>query len=171
MLYIFVFLWTPALQARAAGSGSGAGATGAGKDLPFGVIFSLFMLWKMAGSRRHAQHARIARAHTRMHSTAQHSTARVHVRTHARTHGSIYELLGRLVPSTSSTSLYGAILVFVVSAAAFFFVAMSRDFALVLLAFLVYEMLVGMYWPERRGFCVTVASERADGQRRAVPPI
>ncbi|KAK3256857.1 hypothetical protein CYMTET_34032, partial [Cymbomonas tetramitiformis] len=40
-LYIFVFLWTPVLEQRAA----------EGKDIPHGIIFSLFMCCKMVGSQ------------------------------------------------------------------------------------------------------------------------
>ena len=53
-LHVFVFVWTPALErrcGRSALAGSGAGAGGPDPEVPHGLVFSLFMACKMAGSQ------------------------------------------------------------------------------------------------------------------------
>jgi MFS family permease len=121
VMYVFIFLWTPALQARAphhhhrsdaglqlhgGARGADAGAEVADAALPYGLVFALFMLWKMAGS-------------------------------------CAFELLdGWGTKPNASIAL-----VFVGSAGALLTPAYSRDFGLTLGAFLVYELLIGVYWP------------------------
>eukprot|EP00241_Pyramimonas_parkeae_P016194 CAMPEP_0114276252 /NCGR_PEP_ID=MMETSP0059-20121206/138_1 /TAXON_ID=36894 /ORGANISM="Pyramimonas parkeae, Strain CCMP726" /LENGTH=517 /DNA_ID=CAMNT_0001396239 /DNA_START=93 /DNA_END=1645 /DNA_ORIENTATION=- len=46
-LYVFVFLWTPVLEARAEVQGRASPSS----EIPHGLIFSLFMCCKMAGSQ------------------------------------------------------------------------------------------------------------------------
>eukprot|EP00937_MAST-01D_sp_MAST-1D-sp2_P003677 g3677.t1 len=48
VMYVFVFMWTPALEARHGPASAGAAL------LPHGIVFALLMLWKMLGSNAFA---------------------------------------------------------------------------------------------------------------------
>ena len=97
-LYVFVFLWTPALERRSRLSGTG-GAMG------HGLVFSVFMLSKMTGSQA-------------FHAVSHH-----------------------LSPGACLQLVFGG------SACALAAPLLTDSYELTLLAFCLFEALLGVYWP------------------------
>jgi hypothetical protein len=121
-LYAFVFLWTPALEARA--RASALAAVGGDESLlvgeleiAHGKIFSLLMLFKAAGSRVFATGL-----------------------------GRVTHLPGG-VASQRSFALRSLKLTFAVSAACLALPIFSERYDVTLCAFCAFELMLGFYWP------------------------
>lgn len=114
-MYTFVFMWTPALEKRAARVAvHGSDLSGGG--VPHGLIFSAFMLSKMAGAQ-------------------------------------IYSALAnRLSPQAALAGVFGVAVPCLLVP-----VALPSMYAPTLLAFCIFELTLGVYWPVRRAVDASTA--------------
>jgi len=127
-LYIFVFLWTPALESRA----EAAGIT----SIPHGIIFSLFMV-RLFG------HPRLRRARRQPFSRVLVPRAAGRTQTCKMAGSQVFTLV--LKGPTHAAHVLA--FTFVLSALCFSVPLLSQSYYATLVAFSVYECGLGLYWP------------------------
>lgn len=122
-MFIFVFLWTPAIMQANEGPE-------AISSPPFGLVFALFMLGCMAGS-----------------CLFSHLTSSEELAASALLPESVAGFLNRLRGPEPWETPKIALLVFVLSTFAHFVAVVCKGSFFILLAFVLFEIAVGMYFP------------------------
>jgi hypothetical protein len=124
VMYIFVFMWTPALERLS-------------PAISHGFVFAVFMVWKMVGSYLFlvcGDAKSLMGLSPIMRNVTAYTPDVVHAHTAQLVHGRF---------GLENT----AVMLFFVGAACLVTPIVSDDYTHTLAAFCVFEMVIGVYWP------------------------